>query len=769
MNKSVTLLTSSLGPATAFLVLFLFAAFSLTSAHAGGLAPDKNFLPPFFAKPVPPERALLLPDGKYLLFFDPDTLTDQAAGPITRYLPDGTLDTTFSFSRDYKTVSAAASAGNGKIYIAATRYLYGAKDAEQILRLNSDGSIDSSFTPPTVGGPDTFQDVRQILVQTDGRVLVAGFFASFSGNTTRKGIVRLFDNGTVDSSFAAVTIDDATLWSVALQPDGKVLIGGIFSSVNGGANPGIARLNTNGSLDSTFQPAGFTRNITSPIRAIAVQSDLKIVMGGNFRIGSGGNPPRGPLVRLNADGSVDASFNSASTITGLTTARDLALQSDGKIVATANNSIYRFNTNGSKDTSFRQPVIINGGGANPPTLGTPVSVQLQSDGRALVGGIFSDVDAPGALTLSQFGVARFNSDGTLDSSLTTSHRTGIETAPNSFARLGDGSTLVGFGDKIHPPIPYNVGRLLSDGSLDPNFTLSSSDPNSFLSSGFTCVGFTPLADGTFFVFGNGNTFGNTFTYGKFLASGAQDTGFATDNSPFFQSAIAAPDGKVLLSAGTDTESTVYGTLLRLQANGHFDNTFLLPPSIRDSQVHRDVNSNTIFSMYVGSRVLATQSDGKILFEYLSGYNEAFHLVRLNADGSIDGGFAETTFPPTDLSENFPVILDPQKGSTYQPSGGVWMASLPLLDAHVQSDGRVIIAGHFTSFKGTPARGLVRVQSDGTVDNTFTPGGGAQWTATTETSTSFPGVENIEPRADGNFSSRVPLRPSLEHQLRASRV
>ncbi len=332
MNNSVRRLISSLRPVLALIAPFLSAAFSLTSAHADGLAPDKNFLPPSFVKPIPAEHVLLLPDGKFLLFLDPDTLTDQPTGAITRFLADGTLDTSFSFSRTYKAVGAAAPAGNGKIYVAATRYAYGGKDAEQILRLNSDGSIDANFTPATVGGPDTFLDVRQILVQADGKILVAGFFASFSGDTTRKGIVRLLDNGTVDSSFAPVTVDDATLWAVALQTDGKVLIGGIFSSVNGGANPGIARLNPNGSVDSSFQPAGFTRNSTSPIRAIAVQSDGKIVMGGNFRIGAGGNPPRGPLVRLNADGSVDASFNSASTITSLTTARDHALQSDGKIV-----------------------------------------------------------------------------------------------------------------------------------------------------------------------------------------------------------------------------------------------------------------------------------------------------------------------------------------------------------------------------------------------------------------------------------------------------
>ncbi len=110
---------------------------------------------------------------------------------------------------------------------------------------------------------------------------------------------------------------------------------------------------------------------------------------------------RAPLVRLNADGSLDAGFSSTSTITSLLTGRDLVLQPDGKFVAAVNNSVYRFNSDGSKDTSFRQPVMIDGT-FNPAIAGTPVSVQLQSDARILVGGIFTDVDPPGAPTNSHF-------------------------------------------------------------------------------------------------------------------------------------------------------------------------------------------------------------------------------------------------------------------------------------------------------------------------------------------------------------------------------
>ena len=726
--------------------LVLSGLFALPSANAGPLAPDTNFRPPFFGKPLTPTRAMLLPDGKYVLFFGPDTLTDQPTGPITRFLADGTLDTAFNFSRTYKGVSAATPASDGKLYIAASRYVYGRKEAEQILRLNADGSIDSSFTPATVGGDHTYQDVRQILVQPDGKVLVAGLFITFAGDDARDGIVRLMPDGAVDMGFAPVTLDSVDVWSAALQPDGKVLIGGMFSRVNGVTSPGIARLNTNGSLDSTFQSGGFLLEL--PVRGIAVQSDAKIILSGRFRFGSGPAATRAPLVRLNDAGSLDSTFSSAGAVPGTPSGRDLFVLPDGKIIAAVRSSIYRFNTNGSKDTDFRQAVMIDGQfSPSPPIPGSPVSVHLLPDGRILTGGNFTDVDPPGAPTYSQFGVARLNSDGTLDSSLVTSHKTGSETAPSSFARLDDGSTLIGFGGMIDPPFPYNVGRLLSDGSRGPNFTLSSSDPNSFLSGGFLARGIEPLPDGNFFVFGQ-KTAPFAFTYGKVAPNGVHDTAFATEPIQPFQEAIATPDGKILLAAGTDAQATVYETLTRLKADGHYD-SFSLAQSIREVQLDRYDPNGFIVRMYVGSRVLAVQPDGKILFVYLRP-NYFFYLVRLNTDGSIDGTFAETAFPSLDSSQNFPIIFDPVTNTTYQPPEGVLTASLPLLDAHVQADGRIILVGHFTSYNATAARGIVRLEPNGAVDNTFNTGGGAQWNTTVETSTFFPAIEQIEVQADGDL-------------------
>jgi uncharacterized delta-60 repeat protein len=154
-------------------------------------------------------------------------------------------------------------------------------------------------------------------------------------------------------------------------------------------------------------------------------------------------------------------------------------------------------------------------------------------------------------------------------------------------------------------------------------------------------------------------------------------------------------------------------------------------------------------MFVGSHVLAVQPNGKVLFLYFYS-DQLYHFVRLNADGSVDDSFAGGTLAPIDLYLDYPIVFDPLSGATLQPPNGGWRATAPLQDAQILADGRIILCGQFTSYNGVSARGLVRLQSNGAIDNTFNIGGGAQWTATTETSSFYPMVEAIEEQVDGKL-------------------
>lgn len=723
---------------------FLGAGLPLLPAQAASLALDQDFRTPFFAEAYPAGNTLLLPDGKYLLFGTTNTLCDQRTGVLTQYFANGTLDTTFSFSRDYKFVAAAASASNGQLIVAAYQYLYNGFRTVQIIRLNTDGSIDSSFTTAIVGS-ENISVIRAITIQPDGKILVAGLFDTFAG-LARQKIVRLLPDGTLDSGFIPPQFSAGPAGIYAkpvVLANGKILVAGDFSRVNGVAIPGVAQLNADGSVDSGFQASGFARSGNgTPIRGLVTQSDGKIVLGGRFQIAG----PVRVLVRLNADGSADTSY--APPFFGTTTTRDLVIQPDDKVVGAITNSIYRFTVTGSLDTSFAQPTVVLTTLYSPGELGNPLALSLQSDGRILIAGTFTDVNPSGDLDGSHFGVARLNSDGTLDPTLVTSHKTGLEDFPSTFARQPDGSTIIAFGIqsiKNEPAMPFNLGRLLPNGQLDPSFSLSSSKPDSVLSRGFVTQDFAQLADGRLFVFGVTPDFG--FTGAMFLSNGTEDRTFHF-NATYFQRATAVPDGKVLLSSGTDPQATVLATLSRMNRDGGFDQSFALPESIRLEQVIRD-DTERIARLYVGSHVLAIQADGKILFEYFSS-DGFFHLLRLNTDGSVDNSFPVTTLAPFDLTQSFPFIFDPFTAETLQPPDGAWSATPPIADAQILPDGRIILCGPFTSFNGVAARGVVRLLPNGTIDNTFAIGGGAQWTETVETSSFFPSVESMEQQVDGRL-------------------
>src|SRR5439155_216417 len=274
-------------------------------AQASSLSLDQNFNSPFFAVPVLGSRAVLLPNGQYVMFFNIDTLTDQSTGGIIRFNSDGTLDTTFSFSHDiYGSVSAVAPLANGQLIVAAGKTVYGVPDSPQhvktdILRLNADGSIDSNFGPAqaTDGG-----EVRVITANADGTIFVGGHFTAFHGQPNY-GVVRLLSNGALDPAFAPVTMTcpanpfggtgNCGLWAEpVIDANSKIVIAGDFVQINGVNLRCVARLNSDGTLDTSFTnhsdfvPAGFFAGRPRPIRGIQIQSDSKIVIGGSFNGGS---------------------------------------------------------------------------------------------------------------------------------------------------------------------------------------------------------------------------------------------------------------------------------------------------------------------------------------------------------------------------------------------------------------------------------------------------------------------------------------------------
>jgi uncharacterized delta-60 repeat protein len=187
----------------------------------------------------------------------------------------GSLDTSFDpGSGANSVVWAIAEQPDGKILIGGDFTIYNGAPRNRIARLNSDGSLDAGFNP----GSGANNDVRAMAVQPDGKILIGGWFTIYNG-APRNYMARLNSDGSLDTGFDPGSGANEFLYVVALQPDGKILIGGEFTIYNGAPRNYIARLNSDGSLDTSFDPGS---GANEWVWAMAVQPDGKILIGRRF-------------------------------------------------------------------------------------------------------------------------------------------------------------------------------------------------------------------------------------------------------------------------------------------------------------------------------------------------------------------------------------------------------------------------------------------------------------------------------------------------------
>lgn len=376
---------------------------------------------------------------------------------LSRYHPDGTLDTGFGTGGRVTTSISSSDFGravalqpDGSILVAGS-----ANDGTGrsfIVRYTADGALDTGFDgdgivildiSPT--SSDLFED---LVVQADGKIVAVGY--AYSGANNVATVVRLNSDGSLDTSFNGTGIlsldfgtGDDTLNAVTLQADGKIVVAGQANSSSSG-NIAVARLNTDGSYDTTFNGTGlFTLDVQGNedlASAVAIDTDGKIVVAGSAST----TDIQSFAMRLNTDGTLDTSFNTTgyqtiaagSPFEGI---EDLALQDDGKILLAGNAyagaglndvSVIRLNTDGSLDTSFA------GDGTFRQAIGTTTdqatAIALDSQGGILVTG---RTDA----TQSGIFLMRIDASGALD---TTNNFAPVNSLDGNPTFVEDGSAVV---------------------------------------------------------------------------------------------------------------------------------------------------------------------------------------------------------------------------------------------------------------------------------------------------------------------------------------
>jgi uncharacterized delta-60 repeat protein/uncharacterized repeat protein (TIGR01451 family) len=340
---------------------------------------------------------------------------EQPAGAVDRdHNPDknaGTLPPYNEHPGANNVVYSAVLQADGKAIIGGDFSAYNTTPINRLARVNLDGSRDTNFNPP--GGANQF--ISSLALDSVGRILVGGAFTAFNG-VSRTRLARVNGDGTLDTSFNPGLGANSTVWAIAQQSDGKIMVGGEFTSVNGTNRNYVARLGTNGVLDATFDTSN---GPNGPVFALAVQLDGRVVIGGEFT--AVGGVPRNHIARLNADGSLDMTFDPAAGADDIVYA--VAVQTDGRIViggafrnvqTLSRRSIARLNANGVIDLNF-----IPGSGADD----TVYSISLQPDQNIIIAGRFSVYNET-----RRMSIARLFTDGTLDTSF-------MDTAYNQYAGL----------------------------------------------------------------------------------------------------------------------------------------------------------------------------------------------------------------------------------------------------------------------------------------------------------------------------------------------
>ncbi|MEZ5030706.1 MAG: T9SS type A sorting domain-containing protein [Saprospiraceae bacterium] len=265
---------------------------------------------------------------------------------------------------------------DGSILIGGEFTTYNGQNARGICRLTPDGDIDPSF----YSGTGFSGNVFAITHLENGKALVAGNFSTYNGQNA-VDLVQLNQDGSIDTEFTGWQGTDGTIWAIALQPDGKILIGGFFNKINDESRKNLARLNQDGSLDLTF-----FADCNDWVRTIAVQNDERILIGGDFQNVNGSESNF--IARIYSDGSVDPTFMDGFGFDAQL--RQIDIQPNGKIIAVGGFSEYNFNANmhitrinpdGTPDFTFDT-------GQGPK--GWILCCEAQPDGRILIGGDFTE-------------------------------------------------------------------------------------------------------------------------------------------------------------------------------------------------------------------------------------------------------------------------------------------------------------------------------------------------------------------------------------------
>lgn len=603
------------------------------------------------------------------------------------------------------------------------------------------GSGIAAINPVTFTSPGK---VNALIPLSDGSVLAGGQFVAIGGQSTPCSLAKIMSNGMLDPGFQAdASLRVTELFAAALQPDGKIVIAGIFQVLPDSFSYYLLRLNTNGSLDGNFQasPLAFNNLVTS----IMMDGD-KIVVGGNF------TSPTANIARLNANGTVDPAFSNLGSGPG-GEVHALARQSSGNYIVVGSFGVARLNNDGERDVAFvpdgfrssTQVAVLNDdsvlvgsenicgedvfrwyaadgtnrsvSGSDPNDFDSITAFLPLPDGGFLIGGWHSSVCYESSPLYHEGQIWRYAADG----SYRTMTSFGDEADIFALALRSDGKVLAGGQGRPATAVEVGLfdGLALLDLSNDGLEKEAAFHP--VVGDEAEIYDLSAYSDGRLLVAGNFSHANGLPRNGlaRILSNGTLEPDFAPfANLPpngWSRATLALPDGRAVAGFANSGLYLVNldGSLTDLSTFNNYDRVSALAYQ-SDGKVL--VGSNWGWGV---RRMMADFSGADPAFTGGDAYGSVYDLavanaqiyvagdfskyddesfpglVRLNNDGSIDGSFAPPVFQD-DVGNS---------GTLYQV--------VPL------AGGGVLVGGSFYQADGAAHPSLVRLSSEGTLDLDFT--------------------------------------------------
>lgn len=621
-------------------------------------------------------RLAVQPDDKILVVGGFTSFNGHPVTNIVRLNIDGSIDHTFRPGNNAFSSTAVAVQPDNKILVA--------NGSGRVLRLNNDGSIDPTWVEPVLSS-----GVSAFTLLPDGKILLGGSFTISSGPI--RSLARLNTNGTIDFTFNVSTniAFNPTITSVQAQPDGKVLIGGTFNAIQGEVRNYFARMNSDGSLDTTFQPGTGPSGASPANPIIGIQPSGRVLLAGGFTSYDGANVPY--LIGINSQTNTFAIVSHPVAKT--------ATQGDNVSFAVGVYGSGPFTYQWFKDGSplggattaslSRSNVQATDAGLYHVVVTSDAQTRVSRTVGLTVLGLPFFIVQPTSLVSTQGAAVSFsalavgaapvnyqwkkNGADLVGQTATTLFLNGLTASDAGVYTLG-ASNAFGVVSSMAAALSIN---LLPAGALDTSF--GTNGPNSIV---YQVV--TDTNTSGFFVGGTFTMFdGHSRMYvARVSSDGTHDTNYAAPNPDGPVQALALQaDGKLLIGGSFYSVGGVTRQgIARLNTNGTLDLTF----------------SNALSANgFVYS--LATLPNGQIIaggqFSTVNGITRS-NLVRLNTDGSVDTSW----------------------GTNNMLNGSVQSLS-------VQNDGRILVAGFFSSATGTNRNQVARFNDDGTLDLTFNIGNG----------------------------------------------